>query len=377
MRVCLSILIFFLTTFSLFADAVFLTDGKVLEGTIQKWTGNRIHMNTGEKIVIVSQNRVTRITRDNRYKKKIFIHRKNGPTLHAHIVEEQPGYVIVREDLQEPGEKRIERGDILSISSTPDDKDLAGRFTNHLGARLGLSMNGADMPSAVSPEMAWNLEPLFFQLYYYHRRFDIDFTWMPRVRRYWQNYKAQESEQASLDNDEKYRSVSDYSRLTTTIYFFRKLNLSMGATLGHVYHRADKLRSNNPSTVTVEYSSLRYQAVAAGITWKFLERFRVGWELYIPYRKEIEYKDTMVMAMFSDQTWIRLNMRHPLPGLALFFTAFIFENISLEVGHQFFVYDMKTKSVKGGAPVNPFGQKLRVFSHRVTFSMGYGFDLQR
>ena len=362
---------------ALLADAVFLNNGRIIEGKIQQWNDARIVIRSGRKVENIPRARVIRVARDDRYKRKVYIQRKNGSTLHAHIVEERPAYYIIRRDLNRAREERVYRNKVLSVSrrpaGTPGSRGLkkTGHFNRHLGFRLGLSMQSTDMPASVSPERSWGLEPLFFQLYFYDRWFDLDLAYMPRVKRFWQNYARVEDVHHYTNRNGE--SSNDYFHVAVTGYPFRMFNLNLGITLGILHHRVDWFRTNNPLEVEIEYSSVHYQSVVLGVTWRFLNRFRGSVNVLIPYDTGFTYRDFTTGG--GTTTHLVFTRDKPLPGFSINFAGFIVDNLTIEAGYQFIITDVEYKRETGSGPVNPFGQHLRMFSHRITFSAGYGFDL--
>ncbi len=243
-------------------------------------------------------------------------------------------------------------------------------FDRNLGFRLGLAMQATDMPAAVSPEKIWNLEMASIQLYYYGRWFEADLTWVPGLPRLWQSY----------DNVDKYHigdmlsnpeSESEFVRFALTGYPFRVFDLKLGITLGILYHRIDWIRTHEPGSGDFEYSNILYQAVLTGITWRFLERFRLALDLAIPFRGESAYR-----SVNFDNTHLIFEQRKTLPGASATFTAYLYKGLSLEVGYQFMVYNLSFERDITGTSINPFGQNLRFYSHRITFAVGYGFNLR-
>ncbi len=362
----------------LMADGVFLKDGSVVPGKIIREGRDRVIIWSDGKRQTFSKQQLLRVRYDDRYRKKMYIYRGAGPPLHVHIVGETREHYIVRRKLEKRRERNIRKSAVVSLSEQKREDlsaDLRAGNERELGFRAGLSFQSVDMPGNITPEVTWNLEPVWFQLYYYSRWFEIDLTWMPRARRYWQDYTPIEEVQIEPGSNDLNRSLSDYSRAAVTGYPFRMFNLNLGVTLGHLHHRVEKYHSTDPSLPTTPlYSSLRYQALLAGVTWRFLERFRLELDLVIPYRLELDYKDSQ--APLTIATWVRFKLGKPLPGAAFTFTAFLFDNLSLEAGYQFLVYDFELdRMVQDTGGNNPFGQGLRVYSHRITFAAGYGFDL--
>jgi outer membrane protein assembly factor BamA len=150
-------------------------------------------------------------------------------------------------------------------------------------------------------------------------------------------------------------------------------NLNLGITLGILHHRVDWFRSNQVST-QIEYSSIHYRAVILGVTWRFLDRFRAALDMLIPFNTSLVFRD--FTTSFGVTNHLLYDMDTPRPGFSLTFAVFIVDNLSLEVGYQFMFHHLKFKR-DGATPSanDPFGQKLHLFSHRITFSAGYGFDL--
>lgn len=245
-------------------------------------------------------------------------------------------------------------------------------FDRSLGFRLGLAMQATDMPAAVTPEKTWNLEMASIQLYYYGRWFEADLTWVPGLPRLWQNYENVDNHHIGhiRTNPE---SESEYVRFALTGYPFRMFNINLGITLGILHHRIDWIRTKNKSSGDQEYSNLLYQSVVTGLTWRFLEQFRVALDLLVPFNYESTYRSVNL-----NSTHLIYTQKRSLPGISFTFSAFLFRNLSLEAGYQFMVYEIEFKSDLTPPPsANPFGQDLRIYSHRITFSVGYGFNFKK
>ena len=244
-------------------------------------------------------------------------------------------------------------------------------FDRNLGFRLGLAMQATDMPAAVTPEKTWNLEMASIQLYYYGRWFEADLTWVPGLPRLWQSYERVDNYYggAILSNP---KAESEYVRFALTGYPFRVFDLNLGITLGILHHRVDWVYADidNGGSSEYDYSNLLYQSVVLGVTWRFIDRFRISMDLIIPFNAENSFMTVNVY-----QNHLVFKKKQSIPGFSFTFSAFLFRNLSLEAGYQFMVYELELEKHIFGTD-NPFGQNLRFYSHRITFAVGYGFNLR-
>ncbi len=253
-----------------------------------------------------------------------------------------------------------------------DNKDKeSSRFNGNIGFRLGLSMNSTDMPSVVDPEVTWSLESPWIQLYYYGKWFEVDLVWLPPLSRLWQSFEDVYTYN-SYNIMGSPEDVSGYSRVAVTGYPFMVFDLNLGMTLGHLHHQVQWLKTDNPaSSGDKEFSRYQYQSLLLGVTWRFRDRFRIALDLTIPYKLGFTYRD-----VFNGIRHIVYERRKIIPGVSFTFTAFIIKNLSLEAGYQLFVYDMKEDTNFTGTVNSHFGTRIRFYSHRITFAVGYGFNLK-
>ncbi len=354
------------------ADGVFLRDGSVKPGSIIRDTGAVVEIEHDGIRQTYKRNEILRVLYGDRYKAKVYIYMEKGRPLHVHIVGETREYYIVRSRLSSAAEKEISKEKVVLVTEKRNRRiERKGRspFENQIGIRLGVSMQAGDVPNAVTPEVNWNLEPLFFQLYYYERWLEVDFACMPRIKRFWQNYTYTEDvlDTFYFEGD----STSDLYQIRITGYPFRMFNLNLGFNFGFYHYRVDWFRTDNGSTVaSVEYSRFLYSAFQTGVTWRFLKRFRISLDVIIPVKKLLTYRD-----VDAHDNYIHFKQNHPLPGLLFVFTAYVYKNLSLEAGYQFLVHDYRLFRDVQGSSNNPFGPNLKIYSHRITLAVGYGFEL--
>jgi hypothetical protein len=104
-QILYSILLFMVVFIVLpaFSESIFLRDGSIVEGVIQKETDRetRVLKKTGE-IVIIPRKNIIRTLVSEDYKTKMYIMKTDGNEIAAYIVEEDNERYICRHELNSP-----------------------------------------------------------------------------------------------------------------------------------------------------------------------------------------------------------------------------------------------------------------------------------
>ena len=168
-----------LPSISLYADALFLKEGGMEKGTIEKHSVDTIVIRTrdGEKTYTAAE--VAHVQYTKEYKKQRRLYLKSGDTVTGHIVGEDRAYYYVRKDLDRPDEERVRKESVSFIarkrirSLEPNRAFLRGEesmFRNLLGFRLitGVSF----YPAGPERDLAAKWVPLGFSVFYMDRFFE-------------------------------------------------------------------------------------------------------------------------------------------------------------------------------------------------------------
>ena len=100
----------------LFADAVFMKDGSLIEGTIESEDDARVTLvgKSGIKMEIPTKNAI-RAVRGKDYQKRYTIKKTDGTELKAHIVSEERSEYICRPKLDSPREITLSKGEVAEV----------------------------------------------------------------------------------------------------------------------------------------------------------------------------------------------------------------------------------------------------------------------
>jgi len=113
----LLIIIIFFTTNALYAESIFMNDGSIIDGTIIKESNTRVKIKTDDrKKKYISRKKIIRIVYSDDYEKKVYLYKKDGSSLHCHIVEESSENYIIRYMLTSPEEYKISKDEVDAIS---------------------------------------------------------------------------------------------------------------------------------------------------------------------------------------------------------------------------------------------------------------------
>jgi hypothetical protein len=247
------------------------------------------------------------------------------------------------------------------------------RFHRQLGLRLGTSMRIGEHFSNLDldPWTTWNFEAFYFHLYYYDKWFEINLEYQPPMRPLGMNHKSIQDEHGSEAGSAE--NETDFSFVTVTGYPFQFFGLPLGISVGHLHHRVKWVGVDNRADggVNMSYMALTYQAVTVGVTFRFLNRFRAGMNVFLPYHVEIIHwnPDT------TEELYEVLNQDKLIPGFSLEFTAFIFKNLSISAEYYFMFLDAEVTRLYDTATTDPLGPHTGYLNHRIALSVGYGFSL--
>jgi len=101
----------------LYAESVFLKDGNIIEGSIQKEDDLNIEIQilSGE-IQLISRENIIRTLYHGKYKEKKFLNMNDGREFEAYIIDEDAEFYIVRKELKSSVEIKIAKDEVKSIS---------------------------------------------------------------------------------------------------------------------------------------------------------------------------------------------------------------------------------------------------------------------
>ena len=113
----LLILTVFILPASLYSESIFMNDGTIIEGTINKGDDEKIQVAniTGETREL-QRKEIIRIIFHNRYKNKKYLTKTDGTNIEGYIVHEDNDNIIIRNVLNSSSEITISRNDIGTIS---------------------------------------------------------------------------------------------------------------------------------------------------------------------------------------------------------------------------------------------------------------------
>lgn len=144
------------------AESIFLKDGSILEGRLQGENEGAYTMALPNGIrAEIPRNSVLRIVRGEEYKRQMYIYKKDGTELRAHIVFEDKDAYTVRKKIHDADEIFIKKSDVREISaqrmSRYSSADAAKRIYTERDAVLyslipitsGSSLPGYTVPGAI------------------------------------------------------------------------------------------------------------------------------------------------------------------------------------------------------------------------------------
>ncbi|HPP95905.1 MAG TPA: hypothetical protein PKX79_11070, partial [Spirochaetota bacterium] len=112
--------LFIISYHSVFAESIFLKDGKIIEGTITKETDKATEIKTtdGQKLSIARKD-ILRTLVNTSYKTKMYIMKDDKTVIAVYIVDEDNESYTYRTELQDPNESKIKKDNVLFISKIP------------------------------------------------------------------------------------------------------------------------------------------------------------------------------------------------------------------------------------------------------------------
>ena len=248
------------------------------------------------------------------------------------------------------------------------------RFHGQLGLRLGTAMRVGEHFSNlnIEPWTTWNFESFYFHLYYYDKWFEINLEYQPPLKPLGMNHKTIQEEHGSEAGSAE--NKTDFSFVNIIGYPFQFFGLPLGISVGHLHHRVKWVGFENTadSALSTQYMALTYQAVTVGVTFRFLNRFRAGLNIFLPYHTEIIHWNPNSL----EELFEIMNQDKLIPGFSLEFTAFVFKNLSISAEYYFMYLDVKTTQLQDVALMtDPLGAHTGYLNHRIAISVGYGFSL--
>jgi hypothetical protein len=108
-----------------FAESVFLKNGKIIEGKIISESDRdfEIVLDNGKHLSIRRKDVIRTLSRDD-YRQKKYLNRMDGTTLGVYIVDEDNESYTYRLELDSPGEVKISKSSVDSISRQKTDNYL-------------------------------------------------------------------------------------------------------------------------------------------------------------------------------------------------------------------------------------------------------------
>ena len=118
-RLCVSLLIgfFVFAAQALFAEAIFMKDGSIIEGEVISETDQRLRVRVGKDIREIQRAEVLRILFTDDYKQKRYIYTEDDREIAGYIVAEDRNIYTVRRDLNSPEEFTVQKKDVTGVMS--------------------------------------------------------------------------------------------------------------------------------------------------------------------------------------------------------------------------------------------------------------------
>ncbi len=376
MRLLLTLILTLSMTTILFADALVTKDGTLLEGKILRVNEDSVIFLYAEGRQVFPMDQVERLLHDNRHRDRYYFYQKTGRSVRGHIVEETRNFFMVRPALKEKREIKILKKNIDVVSKRKlGAKELRKRrsqenFRRHLGLRLGTAARIGILSTNqdIDPKTTWNWETVFFQFYYYDYWFDVNATYQPPMAPGHSSYKSFSGVvgyQTSAGSDE-----ISFSHIYLTGYPFQFFDLDLGITVGHLHYNVKWIRADSIVSAQREYLKQSYQAMSLGVTYRFLNRFRIGANVLLPYKVRLTYF-TSDGGNYAYQIFDQDKL---IPGFSVEIAAFIVSNLSISVEYYFMYSNLGQifDDTPNGATL---GSNPKYMNHRITLAIGYGFKL--
>ena len=377
MRLLLTLILTLSMTTILFADALVKKDGTLLEGKILRVTGGNVIFLYSEGRQVFPMDQVERLLHDNRHRERYYFYQKTGRSVRGHIVEETRNFFMVRPALKEKREIKILKKNIDVVSKRKlGAKELRKRrsqenFRRHLGLRLGTAARIGILSTNqdIDPKTTWNWETVFFQFYYYDYWFDVNATYQPPMAPGHSSYKSFSGETYGYQPEAGSDEIS-FSHIYLTGYPFQFFDLDLGITVGHLHYNVKWIRADSIVSGEREYLKQSYQAMSVGVTYRFLNRFRAGANILLPYKARWTYYTDDGPANYTYQIFDQDKL---IPGFSVEIAAFIFSNLSLSVEYYFMYSNLDV--IYSDTSTGTLGSSPSYMNHRITLAIGYGFKL--
>ncbi len=335
------ILLVILCAVPLHAEWVFMKNGRILPGEIIRETDREIRLLTRGRYENIPRENILRILLDDRFREPVWLYKKNMKSRRVHIVDEDEKFYYVREDLEKPEEEKIRKKRIAFISYEPvkQMKERLGisrdtRFDNLFGIRAGSNIV---FPHGEPGGPGIDTHYGIMSFYYYDKWFEINWDFVPGGA-----------------------SEKMFMCLETTVYPFYPFNLPLGISLGYMTYQMGWTRLNDDYEVMVESDY-----IYLGVTYRLWDRLRLGLAYMFDIDDSITVYDFM---MFNEYRYMDDKI-----GFNLLVSAevFVWRNLSLRLRYALMSFNNREESGSMGT----FGSHLRLYSHYLEFSVGYGFHL--
>ena len=338
-----------------YAEAVFLNNGSIIEGKISRDSDKEVVIKTEGKDKTVPRSKIIRVLYTEDYKNKVYIFMKDNTIIEGYVVEETRDAYLYRPNIRSATEKTVKKDDLRFISKEKislyemqkkSEKpkliaDRKNKFINLLGLRLGAFYTLSDNRN-VEVE---NTDATYLNigLYFIDRFFE--FNW------------------------DMYASLGEGGMLhyyAMTFFPFSMFNVELGLTIGYNQFDFRELEANDDTYgVTMNYNGL-----IIGLTYRWGGWFRIGFEYCFPMRMDAEYKySSDYGASFDDFNYHDAELGF---NCHAFVEVFVWTNLSIRASYRLLGSRVYVDQVESGQTPP---DSIVLQNHCVAVSVGYGINL--
>jgi hypothetical protein len=274
----ISVALIFFSPAGLFAEAVFLRDGSIIEGEMTSNTVRSVVIKSGDKTHTIQGDDILRIVYRHRwhdYREKAWVYMKEGGVLAGHVVGEESDYYIFRKELTVPEEKKIAKSEVKFIAhrpineGPPPSKIINGDrtlFNNLLGIRLLTGLYVPKAPGHVDTPWDFLWAPVGFGFYYMDRFFEVQFDYFPELNGF------------------------GILNMSMTLLPFNGMDVGLGITTGFLQFKSyawDAKGGTHPDLWN--YSA---GMMPVGLSYRLPNLFRIGLMYLVPMFQNLEVQPT-------------------------------------------------------------------------------------
>jgi hypothetical protein len=339
------------------AEALFLKNGSILEGKIAKDTDREVVITINNKPRTVPRKDILRVLYNDEYKSQVYFFMTDNSIIEGHLVDETRDSYTYRTKLSSAAEKTVSKDAVRFVSKEKISvyemqkkaekpkliADRKDKFANLMGLRLG-SMYTLSRNSGVGHDDGDDVL-MNFGLYYIDRFFEFN----------WDMYFGFGDKSAMLH------------QYVMTFLPFSTLKVELGINIGYLNFSFYKLESDSENNYG---SSLDYNGFLVGLSYRWGGWFRLGffYSIGLGIDADYTYQEAAI--------WYKASYHDPKLGFNChaFVEVFVWTNLSIRASYWLLGGDLRAEK-DDSAMVTPRPDRITLFNHCVSLSIGYGLNL--